>query len=242
MKPPRFTDSIIYEDDNYLIINKWPGISTLSDRNQEICLLDRARCYRHDIQVCHRLDKDTSGVLAFAKNQQAYRSLSLQFQNRLVEKVYHAIVEGRHQFTDEKINLPLQQGRRGQVRVSHVSGKDSETMVDTIEQFKLHTLVRCKPTTGRTHQIRVHLSALDAPIVGDLSYGGHELFLSNIKRYYNLRNETIERALMARPALHAYSIKFQISEHKSEIFEAEYPKDFKVTLKQLGKYRTNHQG
>lgn len=242
LKPARFKDSIIYEDDNYLVINKWPGISTLSDRNHEICLLDRARRYRNDVQVCHRLDKDTSGVLVFAKNQPAYRSLSMQFQNRSVDKVYHAIVEGQHQFSDETIGLPLQQGRRGHVRVSHALGKHSETMVNTIEQFKLHTLIQCKPTTGRSHQIRVHLSTLNAPIVGDLSYGGHELFLSNIKRHYNLRKDTIEQPLMARPALHAQSLRFQISQNKSEIFQAEYPKDFKVTLKQLDKYRTHNQG
>ena len=242
LKPANFTDSIIYEDDNYLVINKWPGISTLSDRHQEVCLLDQARRYQIDIQVCHRLDKDTSGVLVFAKNQDAYRFLSMQFQNRSVEKVYHAIVEGRHQFSNEIVSLPLYAGRRGHVRVSHVAGKESETMLDTIDQFKLHTLVQCKPTTGRLHQIRVHLSVLDAPIVGDLSYGGHELFLSNLKRHYNLNKDTLERALMARPALHAQSIKFQISENNSEVFEAAYPKDFKVTIKQLDKYRTYSHG
>ncbi len=242
MNIAKFTNSIIHEDDNYLIINKWPGISTLSDRNHEICLLDQARRYHDEAQVCHRLDKDTSGVLVFSKHQKAYRSMSMQFQNRSVEKVYHAIVEGQHQFNNETVSLPLHLGRRGHVRVSHMSGKDSETTVNTLEQFRLYTLVQCKPTTGRTHQIRVHLSALGAPIVGDPSYGGHELFLSSIKRHYNLRKDTVERALIARPALHAQSLRFQISENKSEIFEAEYPKDIKVTLKQLDKYRAYNQG
>lgn len=237
MKQIRFKDAIIHEDDNYLVINKWPGIATLADRHQVVCLLDMARRYQNDVQVCHRLDKHTSGVLVFAKHQKAYRSLSMQFQNREVEKIYHVIVEGRHQFRDEIINLPLHLGRRGHVRVCYTSGKESETIVNTIDQYRLHTLVQCKPTTGRTHQIRVHLSSLDAPIVGDLSYGGHELYLSSIKRHYNLRKDTIERALIDRPALHAKSLKFQISEGKSEVFEAEYPKDIKVALKQLNKYR-----
>ncbi len=242
MKPAKFKNSIIHEDDNYLVINKWPGISTLSDRNQAVCMLDLARRYLENIQVCHRLDKDTSGVLVFAKNPESYRSLSLQLQNRSVEKVYHALVEGRHQYHDETICLPLHVGRRGHVRISHASGKNAETILNTIKQFNLHTLVQVKPTTGRTHQIRVHLSAVNAPIVGDQNYGGHELFLSDLKRNYNLSKDTIELALMARPALHAQSFKFQISENNSKILEAEYPKDFKVTLKQLDKYRTFSNG
>jgi len=237
----RFKDSIVFENTNYLVINKWPGISTLSDRNQQICLLDHARKYHSEIQVCHRLDKETSGVLVFAKNQQAYRELSIQFQNRTVEKVYHAIVEGRHNFDNQLINLPLHQGRRGHVRVSHSLGKDAETMVDTLAQYKLHALTECKPITGRTHQIRVHLAAVDAPIVGDTNYGGNELLLSNIKRHYNLAKNSVERPLLSRPALHAKSIRFEISEGQSQKFEAEYPKDMRVALKQLDKYKEYYQ-
>lgn len=235
MKSIKFTDSIIYEDENYLAINKWPGISTLSDRHQEICLLDKARNYHSDAQACHRLDKFTSGVLVFAKHQQAYRNLAIQFERRSVKKVYHAIVEGRHKFRDEIINLPLHQGRRGHVRVSHASGKDSETLVNTIRQFNSHSLLRCEPTTGRTHQIRVHLSAIGAPLAGDAEYGGHELFLSNIKRHYNLRRDSRERPLMSRPALHARSLGFQTIQGKLVEFKAEYTKDYRATLNQLEK-------
>jgi 23S rRNA pseudouridine955/2504/2580 synthase len=238
----KFKDSIVYEDENYLIVNKWSGISTLSDRSDESCLLDQAREYYSNAQVCHRLDKDTTGVLVFARNQEAYRSLSVQFQTRSVEKIYHAIVEDRHQFSHKVINLPIHQGRRGRVRISHSSGKDSETVVDTLQQYKLHSLLQCRPTTGRTHQIRIHLSAIDVPIVGDIAYGGKELFLSSIKRNYNLRKDSIERALISRPALHAWSIRFQISEQRTETFNAPYPKDIKVALKQLAKYKAYDYG
>ena len=228
-------DYIVHEDQDFLVLNKWAGISTLSDRNMEVCLLDKAKKYYSDLQVCHRLDKYTSGILVFAKHQKAYRHLALQFQNRTVQKKYHAIVEGRHLFKDKIIDLPLHQGRRGHVRVSHMSGKASQTVVTTIKPFNTHTLLCCEPTTGRTHQIRVHLSAIEAPLAGDVAYGGKELLLSDIKRHYNLRKNSYERPLMSRPALHAKSLNFEDLAGKRVDFEADYPKDFRATLNQLDK-------
>ncbi|GJM30633.1 MAG: RNA pseudouridine synthase [Cyclobacteriaceae bacterium] len=235
MKLKSFIDSIIHQDQDYLILNKWSGISTLSDRNDEKCLLDLAREHFADIQVCHRLDKHTSGLLVFAKNQASYRNLALQFQDRLVKKIYHALVEGRHAFKDKIIDLPILQGRRGHVRVSHASGKAAQTVVNTLKQFNAHSLVQCMPITGRTHQIRIHLSAVNAPIAGDADYGGHELFLSNIKRHYNQNKSAVERPLMSRAALHARSLRFKTVSQEDVEFEAEYPKDFRATLRQLEK-------
>lgn len=235
MKTLKLTDFILHEDNEYLVINKWAGISTLSDRHDKVCLLDEVRKLYSNAQVCHRLDKYTSGVLVFAKQQDAYRSLALQFQGRSVNKAYHAIVEGRHQFKDKIIDLPLYQGRRGHVRVSHASGKHSETRVSTLQAFNTHSLLLCEPVTGRTHQIRVHLSAVGAPLAGDLDYGGHEFFLSDIKRRYNLRRDSQERPLMSRPALHAWSIGFQSLAGQTLEFVADYPKDFRATLNQLEK-------
>ncbi len=238
-KPISFKDSIIFEDQDYLVINKWPGISTLSDRHDETCLLEMSREYLEDLQVCHRLDKHTSGVLVFSKNQQAYRNLALQFQDRTVKKLYHALVEGRHQFEDKLIDLPIHQGRRGHVRISHSSGKESQTVVHTIKQFQTHSLLQCMPVTGRTHQIRVHLAAIGAPITGDLEYGGHELYLSHIKKYYNQRKEAVERPLLSRPALHARKLGFKGISGEFMEFEAEYPKDYRATLRQLEKVRSS---
>ncbi len=238
---PNLTDFVIYEDPDYLVINKWVGISTLADRNNEVCLLDQAKKNWENVQVCHRLDKYTSGVIIFAKNQEAYRHISLQFQDRKVDKQYHAIVEGRHQFLDRMIDLPLHIGRRGHVRVSQLSGKASETVVSTIKQYDTHSLLSCKPITGRTHQIRVHLSAVGAPLAGDVEYGGRALFLSGIKRHYNLRKDSYERPLMARPALHARSLGFNSIAGQRMKFEADYPKDFRATLNQLQKIQSIRQ-
>ena len=232
---PQLKNSILFEDPNFLVVNKWAGISTLADRNREPSLLDQAKNHAEGLQACHRLDKYTSGVLVFAKHQQAYRHLSLQFQERTVQKQYHAIVEGRHQFEDETIDLPLQVGRRGHTRVSQLSGKDSKTLVTTIKYFNTHSLLRCKPITGRTHQIRVHLSAVGAALAGDVEYGGKELYLSGIKRHYNLRKNTFERPLMSRPALHAKSLGFENLTGEWIDVEATYPKDFRATLNQLEK-------
>ena len=95
MKKISFNDLIIFEDSDYLAISKPPGISTLEDRQDNFNILSMAKDSYPDIQNCHRIDKDTSGVLVMAKNPEAYRHLSLQFQNREVQKIYHAVVHGQ---------------------------------------------------------------------------------------------------------------------------------------------------
>ena len=237
MKRVRFSDIILYEDQHYLVINKPPGLSTLDDRNEPKSVLSWSRKYYPQSQVCHRLDKHTSGVLVLSKDPEAYRKLSMQFEQRSVKKVYHAVVQGKHQFQQRQVQMELKMGRRGTVHVVPAGGKESITVFDTLDVFKMHSLVRCEPITGRTHQIRVHLSQLGAPIVGDLSYGGQQFFLSQIKTHYNLKRYTEERPLISRMALHAQALEFQLFEGKPAHFEAPYAKDFQVLLKQLDKNR-----
>src|SRR6476469_110324 len=98
---PNFKDLIVFENDDFILINKPPYIATLDERNasardNSLSILRLAKAYSEDAQVCHRLDKETSGVLAIAKNPEAYRHLSMQFERRKVEKVYHAVVDGIH--------------------------------------------------------------------------------------------------------------------------------------------------
>ncbi len=237
MKPYKFEEHILHEDQDYLVLNKPSGISALADRKEDDNLLEWARKHRRDCQLAHRLDKLTSGAIILAKNPQAYRHVSLQFQNRQVAKIYHAVVHGRHQFKNHELSAPLVSGRRGITHVSTLEGKEAVTIFDTMDIYKAHSLISCKPITGRTHQIRAHLSHLNAPIVADLNYGGEAFYLSQVKPHYNLKKYTEERPLMSRLALHAANLSFQLLNGTIREITAPYPKDFRALLNQLGKYR-----
>lgn len=228
----RFEKIILYEDRNYLLVNKPPFLSTLEDRNDPHNLLDLCRRYDANAQVCHRLDKDTSGILAVARNPSAYRFLNKQFEDREVKKKYHAVADGLHRFTDLEVNKPILKLSDGTVRISR-EGKDAITILNTAKVFKDHTLVECSPVTGRMHQIRIHLASAGAPITGDEVYGGKPFFLSAVKRGYNLKKETEELPLMKRMALHAFSIAFTNPDGGVISAEAAYPKDLQALLKQL---------
>lgn len=235
MKTPRFEDSIVFENENYLLVNKPAFVSTLEDRNDPNNMLGLAREYAGDAQACHRLDKETSGILAFAKHPEAYRHLAMQFEHRKVQKVYHAIVDGIHDFKEEQVKLPIQLMGKGIVKISRQEGKPAETWLNTLQAYRQHTLVECRPVTGRMHQIRIHLSAKGAPISCDETYGGKPLLLSKLKRHFNLKKETEEQPIIKRVALHAYELRFEDIDGTPLQVQAPYPKDFAVALKQLEK-------
>jgi 23S rRNA pseudouridine955/2504/2580 synthase len=233
----KFEDIIVFEDTDYIVVNKPAGVATLDERNADNpnSILRMAKAYSADAQVCHRLDKETSGILAIAKNPEAYRHLSMQFEHREVSKCYHAVVEGRHQLEEISVYLPILPLRDGMVKIDRQAGKIAETIFNTLKVYKSHTLVQCEPITGRMHQIRIHLSCLKAPIVSDELYGGSYLYLSSLKKKFNLKQDTDERPIMQRVALHAHTLKFH--NLKDELLEisAEYPKDFQVLVNQLEK-------
>jgi 23S rRNA pseudouridine955/2504/2580 synthase len=228
---------IIDESEDYIFINKPPFVSTLADRNDPVTVLSLVKKYNNDYQICHRLDKETSGVLLVAKNAEAYRNASMQFEHRQVKKIYNAIVDGLHQFKDEEVNLPLHTTSSGYVKISHRKGKNAKTIFNTLETFKKHTLVSCRPETGRMHQIRVHLASMSASITGDETYGGQSLYLSSFKKNFVQGKEKEEQPIIKRFALHAVSLS--LTDLKGQIIsvEAPYPKDIEVALKQLRKNR-----
>ncbi len=234
-KLPPFEKIILFENDNYMVVNKPPFLSSLEDRQESSNLLQLARKYLPEAQLCHRLDKDTSGVMILARNPEAYRSMAIHFENRRVTKIYHAIVDGIHDFQEEKVEVPIAIVQGSSARIDYRHGKKSLTIFKSLKAFRNHTLIQCQPVTGRTHQIRVHLSYLHAPITGDLTYGGAPFYLSAIKRNYRLGKFEEERPLMKRLALHARSISFPLLDLTEKIVEAPYPKDFEILLRQLEK-------
>lgn len=235
MKRPKFTDLIIFENDNYIVVNKPPMMATLNDRADQVNLLLLAKGYCEEAQMCHRLDKETSGALLISKNPDAYRHASIQFEKREVTKVYHAVVDGIHSFVDVEVNHPLQIMGKGQVKVSVRKGKEATTTFSTIKAYKKHTIVACKPLTGRMHQIRVHLASLNASIVNDETYGGQVLYLSSLKKNYKLKQWEDEKPLIRRFALHAFELEFKDINNEIIQVKADYSKDFNVLVIQLEK-------
>lgn len=236
MKFPKFEDIILFEDSDLIIVNKPPFLASLDEREGgEINLLRLAKQYHEDAQICHRIDKETSGLLIIAKNPETYRHVSMQFEHRKVKKVYHAIVNGTHIFDDLLVDLPILNAGKGNVLISRSEGKKADTYFKSLKYFKHYTLIEARPVTGRMHQIRIHLATQRASITGDDMYGGQPVFLSKIKRGYRLTDEE-EQPIMKRFALHAREVTFNVLNGEEKTFEAPYPKDFAVLLKLLEKH------
>lgn len=235
------TLEILFEDDQVVVVNKPAGLLTLPDRylpdipNLRSMLLDRFG----DIFTVHRLDRDTGGVLVFAKNAEAHKSLNDQFEHREVRKIYHALVSGIVEQDELAIDIPIEPdlARKGLMRPS-ARGKESLTLVKVLKRFRGFTLLECDLRTGRQHQIRVHCSAIGHPLVVDPQYGGGDKFLvSSIKRRFNLQKFEEEKPLIDRLTLQSVSLEFShpISGEKI-IASAPYPKDFRAIIQVLEKY------
>ncbi|MGB4776197.1 MAG: RluA family pseudouridine synthase [Daejeonella sp.] len=237
MKYPKFEDLILFENSNLIVVNKPAFLSSLDDREGgEINLLRLAKQYAADAQICHRLDKETSGALIIAKNPGTYRLVSMQFEHRQVKKVYHALINGTHVFKNLRVDLPILNLGNKNVAINKQEGKAAETIFNSIKYYKHYTLVECKPITGRMHQIRIHLASQRACIAGDELYGGQPVYLSEIKRAYRIGKDQEELPIMKRFALHAKEITFKIDEQTEMTFEAPYPKDFATLIKLLDKF------
>ena len=234
-----FQELILFENENFVLINKPPLMATLDERTEDkktSSIIALLRKYKPEYQICHRLDKETSGVLAIAKHPEAYRHLAIAFERRKVEKVYHCISKGIHKFDKQEANFPiLKLSKKGMVTIDFKEGQKAHTTFHTIRHIGGFTLIEARPHTGRMHQIRIHLKALKAPIVADEMYGGEWVYLSELKKKFHLKKDTEEQALIQRVALHAFAIGFEDMNGENIYIEAPYPKDFAVLLKQLEK-------
>ena len=158
---------IIYEDENVLVVNKPAGL--LSEFKGEYC--PEATLADYGL-IVHRLDRDTSGVIILAKNEEVQSFLRRQFQERKTHKTYFAVISGRPKLDEARIDLPMMRDlkRPTTFRVDP-NGKPAETFYRVLKTDGVHSLVELKPTTGRTHQLRVHMKYLGHPILGDPVYG-----------------------------------------------------------------------
>jgi 23S rRNA pseudouridine955/2504/2580 synthase len=239
LKKTDIRELLLFENEDFFLVNKPPFVSTLSERHDDKALnmLRLAREIWPDAQAGHRLDKETSGVLIFAKHPEAYRHISMQFEHRQVTKIYHAVSAGIHDFRGVLVNLPILPLKVGVVKIDRQAGKEAETVFNTLEIYKAHTLIECIPFTGRMHQIRIHLQCLKAPIVMDALYGGPPVYLSEIKRKFKLAKDAEEQPLIARVALHARALNFALMSGERQMVEAPYPKDMEALIRQLEKNR-----
>ncbi|MCB9240329.1 MAG: RNA pseudouridine synthase [Flavobacteriales bacterium] len=236
MKRFQFREAILHEDNHLIVLDKPAGISSLDERWNDSPSIQRfAEDYFADAQLCHRLDKDTSGLLLIAKDPDTYRDISILFEQRQIHKIYWAVADGRHYFEELNIDLPLSVTARGKAKVDKQKGKEASTRFKVLESFRHFALIECEPFTGRLHQIRIHLSSANAPISMDTVYGGKEPMLAEIKKNFNYSKWRNPNPMIMRMALHAKSLNFELNGVKHS-YEAPLPKDFDVFLKLLRKY------
>jgi 23S rRNA pseudouridine955/2504/2580 synthase len=165
---------IIYEDDHLLILNKPSGTAVHGGSGLKFGAIEALRALRPDaryLELVHRIDRDTSGILLIAKKRSALRRLQEQFRNKTVQKYYFALVMGHWKSTCKVVNVPLLKNEVNSIVRVNPNGKPSETRFKILEKFEQATLIQASPITGRTHQIRVHAQHAGHPIGWDDRYG-----------------------------------------------------------------------
>jgi len=212
--------NIIQLDEHIIVINKPAGLPVLPDgwEKDSKYLVKMLEEEYEKVYIIHRLDKITSGVMVFARDADTHRTLNMQFEKHEAQKVYHAIVEGNPRWDEKVTKFPLHAnvGHKHRTIVDDKNGKPSETRFKILKRYRSSAWVEALPMTGRTHQIRVHASALGHPLLGDILYGARET------------------DKIPRPALHAYSLTFTHPASNERVtFQAEHPRDFATTLKLL---------
>jgi 23S rRNA pseudouridine1911/1915/1917 synthase len=244
--PEEIPLDVIYEDDDLIIINKQANIIVHPARGYKSGTLVNALAFYSDKLssglgefrpgVVHRLDRNTTGCMIITKNDVAQWKVAKQFQDRKTKKTYLAIVHGCPELIADMINAPIGVHPTNRVKyaVCSLTGKEAITYYKVLEEFRGYSLLEVDIKTGRTHQIRVHLSHIKHPVVADDMYGGKVVYPWQLKD-----TELVpEDPIISRVALHAYSIEFRHPTTEQMVrFEAPFPPDMQNMLNALRQYR-----
>ncbi len=241
IKPENIPLKILYEDEYLAVIDKPAGMLTHpAGRRKSGTLINALLYYLGENLstrggpsrpgIVHRLDKDTSGILLIAKNNFVHEELAQQFKERKIQKTYLALVWGRFKDKEGEISAPVGRSptHRKKMSIFSPTGKEALTRYKVLKEFSDLTFLKIMPLTGRTHQIRVHLSFLGHPIVGDQLYGGKKFTGSSLQLF---------RKKIQRTMLHAHSLKFlhPVYNHQIEV-ASPLPEDFYTLLSWLDKH------
>jgi 23S rRNA pseudouridine1911/1915/1917 synthase len=233
---------LLHEDADLLVVVKPAGLLTIPDRqgNQKSLYAELQRHYGH-VMVVHRLDRETSGILVFARHEAAHRHLSMQFEKHTADKYYFALLDGSLHHDEGEIDKPIGDHPTVPGKMAIVSqGKPSLTFYRVAERFRHFTLAEVLIKTGRTHQIRVHFKSIGYSLAVDALYGRRNGFLlSEIKgrTYKQGKFSENERPIMERTSLHAARLRLDHPSTGERMeFKSELPKDFNALLNQLRKW------
>jgi 23S rRNA pseudouridine1911/1915/1917 synthase len=246
IEPENIPLDVLYEDDDLIILNKQPDLIVHPCRgnvrgtlvNALVHYADRLSSGLGEFRpgIVHRLDRDTSGVMVVTKHEGSQWRIAKQFEQREVNKTYTAIVHGTPELHADRISAPL--GVHPTIREKYAIrpeiGKEAVTFYEVVEAFRGFSLLRLTPHTGRTHQIRVHLSYLKHPIVADDMYGGKLVYPWQLAD----AEPAVEEPVICRTALHARTLEFTHPTTGQRVkFEAPLPKDMQHLLDLLRRYR-----
>jgi len=242
--PEKIPLNILYEDEHLIVLNKPAGMvvhpafanytGTLVNALLHHCGDLSSIGGRQRPGIVHRLDKDTSGIMVVAKNDFAHQNLSQQFKNKTTDRLYWAIVWYVPRQKTGRVETNLARSPKDRKRITvQPDGKFAATNYEVLEKFELFSLVQLKLETGRTHQIRVHMSYIGHPVFGDAEYGGRGRQVNGLpKAQKEVATELLEK--MNRQALHAKTLGF-VHPQKGEYlrFESDLPQDMQQLLQDI---------